>query len=127
MSSSRAPGAASRASRAACPQLAELGFDVLYLPPIHPIGETNRKGANNALVAGPDDPGSPWAIGLDGVGGHDAMHPDLGTLDDFDALVAAGARASAWRSRWTSRSSARPTTPGCASTPSGSTAGPTAR
>ena len=73
--------------RGQLPRLAELGFDVVYLPPIHPIGLTNRKGANNALVAGPDDPGSPWAIG-DATGGHDAIHPDLGTLDDFDALVA---------------------------------------
>jgi len=77
--------------RAQLPRLAELGFDVLYLPPIHPIGRTNRKGRNNALVAGPDDPGSPWAIG-DETGGHDAVHPDLGTLDDFDALVAEGRR-----------------------------------
>ncbi|MCW2964578.1 MAG: alpha amylase, catalytic region [Actinomycetia bacterium] len=69
------------------PDLAELGFDVLYLPPIHPIGTTNRKGRNNALVAGPDDPGSPWAIGGPD-GGHDAIHPDLGTIDDFDALIA---------------------------------------
>ena len=70
------------------PHLAELGFDVLYLPPIHPIGHTNRKGRNNALVAGPDDPGSPWAIG-DENGGHTAVHPDLGTIEDFDALVQA--------------------------------------
>jgi len=70
------------------PRLAELGFDVLYLPPIHPIGHTNRKGRNNTLVAGPDDPGSPWAIG-DEQGGHDAIHPDLGSFEDFDALVAA--------------------------------------
>ncbi len=69
------------------PELAELGFDVLYLPPVHPIGLTNRKGANNSLVATPGDPGSPWAIG-DATGGHDALHPDLGTMDDFDALVA---------------------------------------
>jgi starch synthase (maltosyl-transferring) len=69
------------------PQLAELGFDVLYLPPVHPIGETNRKGPNNALTAGPGDPGSPWAIG-DASGGHTALHPDLGTMADFDALVA---------------------------------------
>jgi starch synthase (maltosyl-transferring) len=69
------------------PQLAELGFDVLYLPPIHPIGLTNRKGVNNALTAGPGDPGSPWAIG-DETGGHEAIHPDLGTIEDFDALVA---------------------------------------
>jgi starch synthase (maltosyl-transferring) len=70
------------------PRLQELGFDVLYLPPIHPIGHTNRKGRNNTLVAEPGDPGSPWAIG-DETGGHDAIHPDLGTLEDFDALVAA--------------------------------------
>jgi starch synthase (maltosyl-transferring) len=65
---------------------AALGFDVVYLPPIHPIGRTNRKGRNNSLVAGPDDPGSPWAIGA-GEGGHTAVHPDLGTLEDFDRFV----------------------------------------
>ena len=70
------------------PRLAELGFDVLYLPPIHPIGTTNRKGANNALTAEPGDPGSPWAIGGP-EGGHTAIHPDLGTIEDFDLLVAA--------------------------------------
>ncbi len=70
------------------PRLAELGFDVVYLPPIHPIGHTNRKGANNSLVAGPDDPGSPWAIG-DVTGGHDAVHPDLGTVADLKALTRA--------------------------------------
>jgi starch synthase (maltosyl-transferring) len=69
------------------PQLAELGFDVVYLPPIHPIGETNRKGKNNALRAARADPGSPWAIGSTD-GGHDGIHPDLGTIDDFDRLVA---------------------------------------
>ncbi|UTI62981.1 alpha-1,4-glucan--maltose-1-phosphate maltosyltransferase [Paraconexibacter antarcticus] len=68
------------------PQLAELGFDVLYLPPVHPIGRKNRKGPNNALTAGPEDPGSPWAIGA-AEGGHEALHPELGTLDDFAALV----------------------------------------
>jgi starch synthase (maltosyl-transferring) len=73
---------------AAVPQIAALGFDVLYLPPVHPIGVTNRKGRNNTLTAAEDDPGSPWAIGLQGVGGHEALHPDLGTWDDFDALVA---------------------------------------
>lgn len=70
----------------AVPQLAELGFDVLYLPPIHPIGRKNRKGPNNTLTAGPGDPGSPWAIGAT-EGGHEALHPELGTFDDFDALV----------------------------------------
>jgi starch synthase (maltosyl-transferring) len=70
------------------PRLQELGFDVLYLPPIHPIGHTNRKGRDNALVAGPHDPGSPWAIG-DETGGHDAVHKDLGTIDDVKELTAA--------------------------------------
>jgi len=70
------------------PQLAELGFDVVYLPPIHPIGRTNRKGKNNALEHGTGDVGSPWAIGAE-EGGHDALHPDLGTWKDFDALIAA--------------------------------------
>ena len=67
--------------------IAAMGFDVVYLPPIHPIGEINRKGPNNTLTPGPDDPGSPWAIGSS-AGGHDAVHPDLGTIDDFDAFVA---------------------------------------
>jgi starch synthase (maltosyl-transferring) len=66
--------------------IADMGFDVVYLPPIHPIGTTARKGANNALQPGPGDPGSPWAIGAP-EGGHDAIHPDLGTLADFDAFV----------------------------------------
>jgi starch synthase (maltosyl-transferring) len=64
------------------PAIAKMGFDVVYLPPIHPIGKVNRKGRNNALAARPDDVGSPWAIGSD-EGGHDAIHPQLGTLDDF--------------------------------------------
>jgi len=74
--------------RALLPRLAELGFDVLYLPPIHPIGRTNRKGRNNALAAGPDDPGSPWAIG-DRTGGHMAVHHELGTVEDVEVLVQA--------------------------------------
>ena len=69
------------------PAVAGMGFDVVYLPPIHPIGEINRKGPNNTLAPGPDDPGSPWAIGSR-HGGHDAIHPDLGSLEDFDAFVA---------------------------------------
>jgi len=69
------------------PRLAELGFDVVYLPPIHPIGVTNRKGPNNSLICGADDPGSPWAIGSS-HGGHTAVEPQLGTLADFDAFVA---------------------------------------
>ncbi|WP_416383280.1 MULTISPECIES: alpha-1,4-glucan--maltose-1-phosphate maltosyltransferase [unclassified Microbacterium] len=68
------------------PAVAAMGFDVLYLPPIHPIGEINRKGPNNTLTPGPDDVGSPWAIGSKD-GGHDAIHPDLGTFADFDAFV----------------------------------------
>jgi starch synthase (maltosyl-transferring) len=70
------------------PRLAELGFDVIYLPPIHPIGVTNRKGANNSLTAGPGDPGSPWAIGSE-LGGHEAIDPNLGDLASFAALVGA--------------------------------------
>jgi starch synthase (maltosyl-transferring) len=70
------------------PYVARMGFDVVYLPPVHPIGRTNRKGRNNALEAGPDDPGSPWAIGAR-EGGHTAVHPQLGTLEDFDRFVAA--------------------------------------
>lgn len=70
------------------PYVRDLGFDVLYFPPIHPIGRTNRKGPNNGLVAGPDDPGSPYAIGA-AEGGHDAIHPELGTFADFERLAAA--------------------------------------
>jgi starch synthase (maltosyl-transferring) len=70
------------------PRLAELGFNVIYLPPIHPIGHTNRKGRDNSLMAGPTDPGSPWAIG-DETGGHEAVHPDLGTIDDLRRLTTA--------------------------------------
>ena len=77
--------------KAQLPRLAELGFDVVYLPPIHPIGRTNRKGANNTLTAGPKDPGSPWAIG-DETGGHDAVNQSLGTIDDLKALTAAARR-----------------------------------
>ena len=70
------------------PAIAEMGFDVVYLPPIHPIGFSHRKGRNNSLLPNADDPGSPWAIG-GAAGGHDAIHPDLGTMEDFDAFVAA--------------------------------------
>ena len=69
------------------PAIAEMGFDVLYLPPIHPIGRQFRKGPNNTLTPGPDDPGVPWAIGSQ-EGGHKAVHPDLGTIEDFDDFVA---------------------------------------
>src|SRR5581483_1725060 len=69
------------------PRFAELGFDVLYLPPIHPIGRTNRKGRNNSETAQPGDVGSPWAIGSD-EGGHDAIDPSLGTEQELRELVA---------------------------------------
>ena len=72
------------------PRIQAMGFDVLYFPPVHPIGARNRKGRNNTLTPAPDDPGSPYAIGA-GAGGHDALHPELGTLDDFQALRAAAA------------------------------------
>ncbi|MDP1877439.1 MAG: DUF3416 domain-containing protein, partial [Actinomycetota bacterium] len=69
------------------PAIAEMGFDVVYVPPVHPVGEVNRKGPNNILTPKAGDPGSPWAIGS-AAGGHDAIHPDLGTLKDFTAFVA---------------------------------------
>ncbi|MNO41954.1 Alpha-1,4-glucan:maltose-1-phosphate maltosyltransferase 2 [compost metagenome] len=72
------------------PMIRDMGFDVLYFPPIHPIGRSFRKGPNNALQAGPDDPGSPYAIGSD-EGGHEAIHPQLGSREDFRRLVAAAA------------------------------------
>lgn len=75
-----------RDCEARLPYIAAMGFDVLYLPPIHPIGKSFRKGPNNALQAGPQDTGSPWAIGGEG-GGHKAIHPELGTLEDFRRLV----------------------------------------
>lgn len=68
--------------------VAGMGFDVLYLPPVHPIGKSFRKGPNNTLTPGPNDPGSPWAIGSP-EGGHKAIHPQLGTLEDFDHLIVA--------------------------------------
>jgi starch synthase (maltosyl-transferring) len=76
-----------RDCEARLPYVAAMGFDVLYLPPIHPIGHTFRKGKNNEIEAGPDDVGSPWAIGSE-EGGHTSIHPKLGTLADFDRLVA---------------------------------------
>jgi starch synthase (maltosyl-transferring) len=72
------------------PMIRDMGFDVLYFPPIHPIGRAHRKGPNNSLTAGPDDPGSPYAIGSP-EGGHEAIHPQLGTREDFRELVAAAA------------------------------------
>ena len=73
------------------PYVQAMGFDILYLPPIHPIGRSFRKGRNNSLTAGPTDPGSPWAIGS-AEGGHTAVEPALGTLDDFDRFVTAARR-----------------------------------
>jgi len=73
------------------PYVASMGFDVLYLPPIHPIGKSFRKGRNNSTVIGPGDPGSPWAIGSE-EGGHKAIHPELGTLDDFHRLMRTAAQ-----------------------------------
>jgi starch synthase (maltosyl-transferring) len=75
------------------PYVEKLGFDVLYLPPVHPIGSTARKGKNNAVSAKPGDTGSPWAIGSK-QGGHKALHPELGTFDDFDALVRAAEKCN---------------------------------
>src|SRR5262249_1853247 len=69
------------------PRIAELGFDVVYLPPVHPIGRTHRKGKNNSLVIEEGDVGSPWAIGNE-TGGHTAIEPALGTIEDFDRFVA---------------------------------------
>ncbi|MGV0624506.1 alpha-1,4-glucan--maltose-1-phosphate maltosyltransferase [Mycolicibacter minnesotensis] len=76
---------------AALPRIADMGFDVVYLPPVHPIGKVHRKGRNNSPTAEPGDVGSPWAIGS-AEGGHDAVHPQLGDIDDFDAFVAAAHR-----------------------------------
>jgi starch synthase (maltosyl-transferring) len=73
------------------PAVREMGFDVVYIPPVHPIGRTNRKGPNNTLTAGPNDPGSPYGIGSE-AGGHDAIHPELGTEEDFAYFLDAAAR-----------------------------------
>jgi starch synthase (maltosyl-transferring) len=81
-------GGTFREAEVRLPEIAAMGFDVLYLPPIHPIGRTHRKGRNNALSAAPGDPGSPWAIGA-AEGGHTSVDPGLGTLEDFDRFVAA--------------------------------------
>ena len=75
-----------RQAEARLVDIAAMGFDVVYLPPVHPIGTTHRKGRNNALTAAPGDPGSPWAIGSS-AGGHTAIEPGLGTIDDFDRFV----------------------------------------
>ena len=75
-----------RTSERILPEIAEMGFDVIYLPPIHPIGRSFRKGINNATEARPEDPGSPWAIGAK-EGGHKSIHPELGSMEDFRSLV----------------------------------------
>ncbi len=77
-----------KSCRSLLPEIAAMGFDVVYLSPIHPIGRTHRKGANNNPVAEPHEPGSPWAIGSE-AGGHKSVHPDLGTLEDFELFMAA--------------------------------------
>jgi starch synthase (maltosyl-transferring) len=84
----RSEGGLALAARNRLPAVAEMGFDIVYLPPIHPIGRSHRKGPNNTLKATQDDPGSPWAIGNE-EGGHTAVEPSLGTIDDFDGFVAA--------------------------------------
>jgi starch synthase (maltosyl-transferring) len=84
----RSEGGLRSAATGRLPAVADMGFDVVYLPPIHPIGRSHRKGRNNTLEAGPDDPGSPWAIGAP-EGGHTAVEPSLGTVADFEAFVAA--------------------------------------
>ena len=93
------------------PDIAALGFDVLYFTPIHPIGRTNRKGRNNALNAGAGDPGSPYAIGSD-EGGHDAVHPRARHARGFPRAWSRPATTTAWRSRSTSPCNARPIIPG---------------
>src|SRR3954451_13493920 len=82
----RSEGTFKTAAAKRLPAIAKMGFDVVYLPPIHPIGKAYRKGPNNTLEPGPDDVGVPWAIGS-AAGGHDAVHPDLGTIEDFDHFV----------------------------------------
>lgn len=84
-------GATLREAQRRLSEIRDLGFDVVYLPPIHPIGNTHRKGPNNSLLARPDSPGSPWAIGGP-AGGHTALEPALGTLEDFDHFVCAAQR-----------------------------------
>ncbi len=78
-------------AKARLPEVAAMGFDVVYLPPIHPIGLSHRKGRNNTLDAAPGDPGSPWAIG-GAAGGHDAIHPDLGSMAQFRAFLTAASK-----------------------------------
>ncbi len=114
-----------RTAAASLQRVADMGFEVLYLPPIHPIGRTHRKGPNNTLHAGPGDPGSPWAIGA-AAGGHDAVHPDLGTPPTSGISWAKHA-AGASRSPWTSRCRHPLIIPGSPSIRIGSLPSPTAR
>lgn len=107
------------------PAIAAMGFDVVYLPPIHPIGSTYRKGPNNTLSAGSWDPGVPWAIGST-EGGHDAVHPELGTIEDFDAFVGR-ARELGMEIALDFALQCSPTTRGWRRTRSGSATGPTGR
>ncbi len=106
------------------PELRDLGFDVVYLPPIHPIGHTNRKGPGNALNGGSNSPGSPWAIGSE-AGGHTAIDPSLG--HDRTISIASTLPPTAWEWKWRSilQSSARPTIRGSASIRIGFNIGPT--
>ena len=87
----RSEGGLAAAAATRLGAIAGMGFDVVYLPPVHPIGTTHRKGRDNTLVAGPDDPGSPWAIGSP-AGGHTDLEPSLGTWEDFDGFVAQARR-----------------------------------
>ena len=87
-----------REAAAELPRISDLGFDVIYLPPIHPIGTSFRKGRNNALAAGPADPGSPWAIGS-ADGGHTSINPALGTLEDFRSVQQRGTASHGSRAR----------------------------
>jgi hypothetical protein len=107
---------------AALPRIAEMGFNVVYLPPVHPIGKVHRKGRNNAVTE-PGDVGSPWAIGSD-EGGHDAVHPDLGTIADFDEFVATARERS--RGGTGPGPAVRPDHPWAKTTGSGSPSCPTA-
>lgn len=100
------------------PQIAAMGFDVLYFPPIHPIGRTHRKGRNNSLRAEAGDPGSPYAIGSE-EGGHEAIHPELGDREDFRRLLVA-VREHGMELALDFAIQCSPTTPGCASIPAGS-------
>ncbi len=108
-----------------CPAIAAMGFDVVYLPPIHPIGKVHRKGRNNSVTAAPGDVGSPWAIGSD-EGGHDAVHPELGTDRRTSTTSSPRPATKGSRWRWIWRCSARPTIRGPRSTPNGSPCCPTA-